>query len=198
MQEIFVVEDCYDNITGQTNELSKFGSSISLRNGGGATLSYDSTNKYYKWSLNTNASESFIPINNATGLNDFTIEFDAYLQVNSDHSLAGLTIYKDSSNWLRLSNIENKKSYYLMSNGSGSENEVNATDIRHQWVHFKFTITDDTVSKEVYSNDVLVDSASQQLSSSVFTSTTKYGIPTLWGTSWNNSTYLKNFKIKAL
>ena len=198
LQETYEIEDCYDSITGQTDELTKFGSSISLRNSGGSTLSYDSTNKYYKWSLTKNNSESFIPINNATGLNDFTIEFDAYLQSGSGLAVAGLTTYKDSNDWLRFTNIYNKKSYYLMSNGSGSEQEVNARNIQNQWVHFKFTITDNTVSKEIYSNNELVDSASQQLSSSVFISTTKYGIPTLWGTSWNNLTYLKNFKVKAL
>ena len=199
VSEIYEIQDCVELITGATDQTSKFGSSIALRNNGAGTISYDSTNKYYKWINTVNSSESFIPLNNLTGLNDFTIEFDAYIDYSSNTTgIGGLTVYKDNDNWLRITNIHAKKSYYLKISGSSSEEEINATDISNKWVHFKLTVTNNTVTKEVYDGDTLVDSASQSLNSSFFTSTTKYGLPVLWQPLWSNHTFLKNFKIKPL
>lgn len=197
LQETFVLQDCIDVITGETDQTSKFGSSVGLRNNGTGSLSYDSNNKYYKMVCSRVNSESFIPITLATGHDDFSIEFDAYVTENT--AVIGITTYHNSNNWLRLSNLGNKKAYYYMNNGTGLEDEENSSAMGNsRWVHYKYTFTNDTITKQIYYNDTLQETVSQSVDSSWFDSNTEYGIVVLWSTSWSNKSYYKNIKVKAL
>ena len=47
LTKTYSIQDCVDVITADTDQTSKFGSSIGLRNSGTSSISYDSTNKYY-------------------------------------------------------------------------------------------------------------------------------------------------------
>ena len=86
-----------------------------------------------------------------------------------------------------------------MDNGTGSEQETDSSAVGNsRWVHFKFIITNSTITKEIYYNDTLQETVSQSVSSSWFDNSTKYGIPVLWGTGWSERSFLKNFKIKPL
>ena len=185
-------------ITGETDQSSKFGSSIGLRNSGTSSISYDSTNKYYSVNITKTDSESFVPINSATGLDDVIIEFDGYLP--SSPSLLGLCFYKENSNWGRLGTkwdgTGSKFEYGGNTNGSYAESNISGyTPPTTTWLHHKFTITNDTIHRQVYNGSTLIYEDTRTYTG-FFTSTTKYGFTALWSTVWKQ--YFKNIKIKPL
>ena len=196
VSETYAIEDCFDTILGTSEQLSKFSSSIGLRNNGSGTISYDSTNHYYKWQITTNNSESMIPINNATGHDDFIIEFDGYQ--NAPQSACGITLYKDTNNWDRLSISNATSTIAKKVNGTFTETESSITSVTSKWLHYKYIISNNTFTKQVYDGDTLINTVTETLDSSWFSSTTKYGIPIVWNSVWSNQTFLKNFKIKPL
>lgn len=182
-------------ISGASDQTSKFGSSIGLRNSGTSNISYDSTNKYYNVNITKASSESFIPINNATGLDDVVIEFDGYLTSN-DYSFVGLCFYKENNNWGRLGTKVSSMEYGGNTNGSYSESNIGGTSAPiNTWLHYKFTITNDTVHRQVYNGSTLIYEDTRTYTG-FFTSNTKYGLTALWNTSWHQ--YFKNIKIKQL
>lgn len=192
------IEDCYDIITGLTDETSKFGSSIALRNNGASTIVYDSTNQWYTWTNTVGSSESMIPLSNAKGLNSIEIIYDAYLTTHGS-SILGLTTYHNSSNWERLSNLNYNTVVAKNVNGSFSETDAQlGTDIKNLWVHVKFTITNNTITKKITYNDTVIQEATENIDSTWFDSNTEYGLPVVWGTDWSNNSRFKNFKIKAI
>jgi len=199
VSKTYDVEDCIDTILGESDQTSKFGSSISLRNNGVGNVNYDSTNQYYILNITTNG-ELFAPINSANGLNDFIIEFDGYLPFNvadSRGGLLGLTVYSDTNNWGRLGAKVPAIEYGSKVNGSYSETDISSTSTpQSTWIHYKFTITNNTVKRQMYNSNTLIYEDTKSYSSSWFTSSTKYGIPILWGTQW--TAYFKNLKIKPL
>lgn len=200
VSKTYTIEDCIDTILGESDQTSKFGSSISLRNNGVGNINYDSTNQYYILNITTNG-EAFAPINSANGLNDFIIEFDGNLPLNvasGQGGLIGLTIYSDTNNWGRLGAKVPAIEYGSKVNGSYSETDISSTSTppKSTWIDYKFTITNSTVKRQMYNGNTLIYEDTKSYSSSWFTSSTKYGIPILWGTQW--TAYFKNLKIKPL
>ena len=81
--------------------------------------------------------------------------------------------------------------------GTYSENDITGTSTPKQiWLHFKFTITNDSIHREVYNGSTLLYKDTRSYSSSLFTSTTKYGFPVLWNSDL--SMWYKNLKVKLL
>lgn len=198
VSESFVVQDCIDTILGDTDQSSKFGSSISLRNNGTSTISYDSTNKYYILNITKANSESFIPIGSITGLDNIIIEFDGYLPIHG--SFLGLCFYKENSNWGRLgTKYANDKLAYEYggnTNGTYAEADISGSQpLFKTWLHHKFTITNDTIHRQVYNDETLIYEDTRTYTG-FFTSTIKYGFTALWSTNWEQ--YFKNITIKPL
>lgn len=197
VSKTYEISDCIDTILGDTDQSSKFGSSISLRNNGTSSISYDSTNKYYNINITKANSESFIPINSADGLDNVVIEFDGYLPINN--SFLGLCFYKDNSNWGRLGTRYTGSSAYEYggnTNGAYAEADITgSTPPVNTWLHHKFIITNDTVHRQVYNGETLIYEDTRTYTG-FFTSNTKYGFTALWSTSWKG--YYKNIKIKPL
>ena len=192
--QTYEVQDCIDTILGESDQTSKFGSSIGLRNSGTSNISYDSTNKYYNVNITKHGSESFIPVNSADGLDDVIIEFDGYL-TGSD-SLIGLCFYKEGSNWCRLGTKTSAMEYGENINGTYAENNITGTSApANTWLHYKFTITNGTIHRQVYNGETLIYEETRTYAG-FFTSNTKYGFTALWGTNWHQ--YIKNIKIKPL
>ena len=202
--ETFTVEDCVDTILGGTDQSSKFGSSIGLRNSGTGNITYDSTNQYYVTNLTKKGSEAFVPINSANGLDDVLIEFDGFLPTPSSSltSFLALGVYHDSNNWARLGEKATLSSgspfeYGINNNGSYSESDISgATTQSGVWLHLKFKITNNTIQRQAYNGTTLVFEETRTYSSSWFDNTTKYGFNLLWTTAWKS--YIKNIKIKPL
>ena len=199
VSKTFVVQDCIDTIPGDTDQSSKFGSSIGLRNSGTSNISYDSTNKYYSVNITKTDSESFIPLNSATGLDNIVIEFDGYL-ISSNYSYLGLCFYKENSNWGRLGTKKNYAGsmfeYGDNTNGSYAESDISGyTPPTTTWLHHKFTITNDTIHRQVYNGETLIYEDTRTYTG-FFTSNTKYGFTALWSMHWKG--YYKNIKIKPL
>lgn len=144
--------------------------------------------------------EAVIPINSCTGRDDFIIEFDGYLNntyASANNSFLGLTTYLDNNNWQRLGSKMSAMEYGGTTSGTYSENDVTGTSTpRFTWLHFKFTITNDSIHREVYNGLTLLYEDTRSYSSSLFTSTTKYGFSVLWNTDW--SMWYKNLKVKPL
>lgn len=198
VSETCSLEDCVDVITGATDQSNKFGSSISLRNAGTSSISYDSTNKQYIVNVTKANSESFIPINSANGLDDVVIEFDGMV-VSSSNSFVALCFYKENSNWGRLGTRQaGSTAYEYAGNTNGTYAEADITGSNppsNTWLHHKFTITNDTVHRQVYNGETLIYEDTRTYTG-FFTSNTKYGFTALWTTNWKG--YYKNIKIKAL
>ena len=189
----YTISDCIDVISGATDQSSKFGSNVSLRNSGTGSITYDSTNQRYSINI-TREGESYIPITSCNGLDDFVIEFDGYF----DYLFyLGLTIYSDGNNWARFGIKTDWAEYGIKSNGSYSEaNITNVTTTTGTWTHHKYTITNNTIRLEVYNGSTLLYDSTRTYDSSWFTSNTKYGFVQLWATSWHQ--YFKNLQIKPL
>ena len=202
--ENLTIEDCVDVITGETDQSSKFGSSIGLRNSGTGNITYDSTNQYYVTNLTKNGSEAFVPINSANGLDDVLIEFDGFLPTPSSSltSFLALGVYHDSNNWARLGekatlNNGSPFEYGINNNGTYTESDISgATTQSNVWLHLKFKITNNSIQRQAYNGTTLVFEEIRTYSSSWFDNTTKYGFNLLWGTAWKG--YFKNLKIKPL
>lgn len=198
LQETFVVVDAIEHISGSIDESNKFDNYISLRNNGTSTISYDSTNKYYILNITKTDSESFIPIGSITGLDNIIIEFDGYLTGTA--SFIGLTFYKDNSNWGRLGakSALGREGYEFGTSINGSYSESDITGYappKNTWLHYKFTITNNTIHRQVYNEDTLIYEDTRTYTG-FFTSTTKYGFTGLWDYHWIQ--YFKNITIKAL
>lgn len=146
-----------------------------------------------------NNCESFIPINSATGLDDIIIEYDGYLDNEStsiNYSFIGLTTYLNDSNWQRLGTKVTAIEYGGNTNGSYSETEISGTSAPKQtWLHFKFTITNNTIHREIYNGSTLLYEDTRTYTG-LFTSSTKYGFPVLWNSTWKAR--FKNLIVKAL
>ena len=198
LQETYELQDCYlyDDATSDKSS-NNYGTAIGLRNSGTASLTY-SSDGYYGISPSKANSESFIPINSATGLDDFIIEYDGYLDnatASTEYSLIGLTTYLNNNNWLRLGTKVTAMEYGGNTDGSYFESNISGTSApRYVWLHFKFTITNNTIHREVYNGSTLLYEDTK--TTDLFTSTTQYGFPVLWNTSWKAR--FKNLIVKAL
>lgn len=195
VSKTYSIEDCVDVITGETDQTSKFGSSISLRNSGTASLDYQSSGKYYKNTCTKSSSESFLPITSATGLDDFIIEYDGYF-ASSKLGILGVTVYSDSNNWARSSNTKSTYTESSMTNGTFAENEPSLNFPVETWHHYKIIITNDSIRRIVTNGGTTVQDTTFNVNSGLFSNNTKYGFPVLWGTDW--IMYWKNLKIKPL
>jgi len=189
----FVVQDCKDYISGETDQSTKFGSSITLRTGS-SILSYDSTNKHYILTVGT-AGESFLPIQSCTGLDDFTLEFDAQVNYNSAYGV-GSVIYSASNNWGAIGVHQQSCTYGKTVNGTYTYSSETVSITGNTWLHFKITVTDDKVKLEILNGTTLISSHTKTYDSSWFNNSTKYGLDHMW--SSGRATPFKNIKIKHL
>ena len=189
--ETYEVEDNWlvDNAT--SDKTSHFDSSLPLRNNGASTISFATDS--YSYHPTVNNSESLIPIHICEGLNDFTVEFDGKL---GDSGILGLVVYKESGNWIRLGNTNFYKSESKSVNGTFTEIESQLSMSANTWYHFKYEITGNTVKRTVKNGNTVILEDTVSVDSTWFTSSTKYGFPALWGTSW--IMYFKNLKVKPL
>ena len=175
---------------------SDYGSSISLRNSGTSTLAYDS-NEYYTITNTRSQAESFIPITDLTGLTtDFTLEYDSYIQQVGGSS--GLVIYNSSTAWIKLTDdgSSDKKMWYGYNDGSFHETAFYGSETTYRkWVHYKYTVEDDSFSMKVTYNGNTIASYTATIG---FTrdSTTKIGLDSEWQS--NTVTRYKNIIVKTL
>lgn len=180
----------YDDAT--SNKSSNFASSISLRNGGSSTLTYDSTNKYYVITNNNGETESFIPIPALAGKTNFIIEWDSYCP--NDQASNGFVIYLDGSNWYKITDdISGLYWYAWCLNGAFTENKVYNTGSTKKWVHNKVTINGTSFS--MLSTDptgtVLINK-SMTMDSKMNSASIKVGLDSEWVSGVK--TYYKNIK----
>lgn len=199
LQETYELVDyrVYDDAS--SNKVSQnYGSNISLRNSGTATLSYDSTNHNYDIVVST-TGESFFPITSATGLTDFTVEFDTFFPSQNSDVLNGLIVYKDSNNWYRVGYMPHstrRRSIGDMNGGTWNETSSNVSSFPlTTWVHYKATISNGTLSVELSYNGTTYDTYSVSVSG-LLTNSTKYGFVSVWASGRHAP--FKNLKIKAL
>ena len=175
-----------------SDKSSKYASAISLRNNGNATLSYDSNN-YYKLIVST-AGESFIPINSLTGLNDFVLEFDTQINYNDAYG-NGIALYDSNSNWASVYQHMTSLTHSKQVNGSFTYGSESTSVPSNTWVHYKITVTSNSVNLKLYNGETLIKEYSESYSHIAFNNT-KFGFSTLW--SNGRTTYIKNIKIKPL
>lgn len=91
-------------------------------------------------------------LNEITGKNDFTIEFDVLFNVNTDFKgIAGICAYEDNNNYSRLSCHSKQIAQRISVNGSATENEsaILTTISRGDVIHYKFTISNNQIIEEV-------------------------------------------------
>ena len=194
LQKTYELSDYYLYDPTTSDHTSNYGSSIALRNNGASSITYNSGGYYIIQPTTTN-SESFIPINVLNGLNNFTIEFDGNLP--QDASLVGFVIYKENTNWIRLGNTNASNTVAKSVNGSFNEqSDTSKTQPKNTWLHYKFTVTDNKLHKQIYNGSTLHYERIETIDSGWFTSNTKYGLDALWSTNWN--VRVKNITVKAL
>ena len=194
LQETYSISDLIDYDPTNSDKTNKYGSSIALRNSGTGSITFNS-NEYYILRPTTTNSESFVPVNSITGLDDFIIEFDG--MVSQEASLVGFVIYKDSANWIRLGNTPNSNTVAKSVNGSFNEvSDTSKTQPKNVWLHYKFIVTENTFKKQIYNGNTFHYEKTETIDSSWFTNSTKYGFDILWSTNWNSR--IKNIKVKPL
>lgn len=189
MHDYYLVDDATSNKIN-----NHFSSAITLRSNGNASMSYDSTNNLYKITQ-TGTWDCFIPLPSLTGLNNFVMEYDA--QINYPHSYGvGFCVYPSSSNWGAIAKDSELWTIGKTVNGTYSYTTPTASLSQNTWYHFKITVTNDSVTVEIYQGDTLETSQTQSYDSSWFTNSTKYGINHMWNS--DRVTPLKNITVKPL
>ena len=188
--ETITIEDCirYDSATSdKTNDYSLY----CYRGSGSASWNYNS-NGYYYGGI-TNQSEHLVQLSEVTGQDNFTIEFDAMITINN--GLIGICACEDTSNFTRISTVNNKSTYRECVNGSCYEDTANHTDVTNQWCHYKYTVSDNKIVVLVKQGDTTIESRQFNYTPTI---NTKFGIALVWDNSWVQSTHIKNIKINSL
>lgn len=176
-----------------SDTLSYYETYIPIRNG---TSVMSHSNDYHIITNTKREAESFIPITALQGKSDFTIEYDSYIEGSSGSS--GLVIYKDSSNWAKLTDDGNNK-YWIGFKTNGAFTEQGFTDIGYtyrEWIHHKFKIQGNTFSCELSRNGNVFFTKSFTLATGLLNSNTKFGLDSEW--QLNTITRYKNIVAEEL
>ena len=174
------------------NSSTLFGDSISLRNNGANTVSWNS-NEYYQLTNTSSQKESMRVLAPLTGVtDDFVVEYDSYVTQNGGSS--GLVIYNSSTSWEKLTDDSdsNKKYWYGYNDGSFHESAYFGSIVTNQkWVHYKYTMEGTSFTMEVtYEDDTVVTHT--ETIHLTRESSTKYGLDSEW--QQNTTTRYKNIQ----
>ena len=192
--ETFSIEDIplYDDASSDKSQ--HFGQSVILRNSGNIEVNYDNNNHNYILSR-TASGDGLLPIPSITGLNDFTMEFDA--QVNYGDGLGiGVCVYSSSSNWGAMGTNNRMWTVGTKINGAYDYTAPSCSLSTNVWYHFKATITNNTLKVEIYDGNTLKCTQTKTYSSSWFGETTQYGFNYMWQSG--KPVPIKNIKVKSL
>ena len=193
VSKTYIIEDCIDYDNATSDKSSKYGSNISLRNNGTATLSYDA-NQYYKITISSDG-EGFIPINSLTGLDDFVVEFDTQINYNEGFG-SGFSIYASNSNWASVYQHQESLTHSKQVNGTFTYGSESVNNPSNTWLHYKITVTNNAVNIKLYNGDTLLKEYSETYSHIAFGNNIKYGFSTVWRRG--RICPFKNLKIKPL
>lgn len=196
LQKTYELQDCIRYDSASSDKTSSYASPIVYRGSGSGQWNYDSANGYYGTISGSN--EVMIPLNELTGEDDFTIEFDALFNSNSDRrGIGGICAYEDNNNYSRLSCHGSYIAQRVSVNGSATENEtaVSTSINKGDLLHFKFTISNNQIVEEVTKGTTSVGTKTINYTP---TNNTKYGLAFVWQNSWVSNTFLKNIKVKPL
>ena len=199
VSETYSIEDCPRYDDASSDKTSSYGACINYRGTGTTTWNYISNNGYCI-SIN-NSTEGMVVLDELTGKNDFTVEFDAQLfniqSSSSIYNAFGLCAYEDNNNYSRISITTLKTSERININGSGTESESNLTNTisNNQTVHLKYTISNNQIVEEVTVNNTLIGTRTISYTP---LSNTKFGICGIWQKTWAENNYFKNIKVKPL
>ena len=181
---------------GITDNTADYGSSIPLRNNGTSTITHNQ-NGYYTITNTTTQAESFIPLNELTGVtDDFILEFDSYIEGSNGSS--GLVIYNSATSWEKLTDDgdSTKRTWYGYNDGSFHETGYNASIVTNQkWIHHKYTIQNNIFSVELTYDGTVVwtHTITMHLTRD---NNTKYGFDSEWQS--NTVTRYKNITVSTL
>jgi hypothetical protein len=185
----------YDLAT--SDKTSSYGACITYRGSGTTTWTY-STNNGYRISI-PNSTEGMVVLDELTGEDDFTIEFDVQMINTQSYTsnAIGLCAYEDNNNYGRISATNLKIAQRVSVSGSASESEDNFNHSLNtsQLIHFKYTITDNKIVEEISQGTTI--NGTRTISYTT-TSNTKFGIRGIWQKTWAENNYFKNIKIKPL
>lgn len=193
VSNVIFSDDCTTDKTSTT-----WGSSISLRNSGTASVTYTTGSPNYYLIANTrNSSEAFVPYAELEGITDsFKLTIKAKTETTSNPCLTGLYYYIDSNNWGGVKGMISEQ--WISSKTNGTFNETQYTTGQSNTTNYytneiTFNSVANTLTVNTYdSNDSLIQSKTMNIPITL-TSSVKWGT----STTWSNTAKTRVSNVKA-
>ena len=185
----------YDDATTNNRDTLFGASSISLRNSGTSTATWNSASpSYYQVQVTKSSSDSFIEFLPLQGVTDsFKLTMKYKLPSTSGISYVGLYYYLDDNNWGGVKGLNDAQWVSDKTNGTFTEQEYTTGQSRNTnyFTHIiEYNKTANTLSISTYdSNDTLIQSKTLNIPVTL-TSSVKWGHAAAWSNGDKNNIYL--------